>query len=185
MRFVVVGTAGAGKSTFARALATAAGCPHVELDSLYWGPGWAAASAEAFSHAVRAATAGERWVADGNYSVVRDLLWSRATHVVWLNYGRSTVMSRVVARTIRRLLLRTPICNGNRESFRMAFLSRDSILLYAFTTFTRNRRRYAALRDDPTHGHLRWVELRDSSQAMEYVQSKRSVARAQPPVVGA
>ncbi len=185
MRFVVVGTAGAGKSTFAKAMATAAGCPHVELDSLYWGPGWAAASAEAFSQAVRAATAGERWVADGNYSVVRDLLWSRATHIVWLNYGRSTVMSRVVARTIRRLLFRTPICNGNQESLRMAFLSRDSILLYAFTTFTRNRRRFAALRDDPTHRHLRWVELTESSQAMAYVRSQGGVASVQPAVVGA
>lgn len=33
------------------------------------------------------------WVADGNYSTVRDVLWSRATHVVWLNYGRFTAFS--------------------------------------------------------------------------------------------
>jgi adenylate kinase family enzyme len=185
MRFVVVGTAGVGKSTFARALATAVGCPHVELDTLYWGPGWAATSADAFAEAVRAATAGERWVADGNYSVTRELLWSRATHIVWLNFARSTVMSRVLARTIRRLLLRTPICNGNRESLRMAFLSRDSILLYAFTTFTRNRHKFAALRDDPTYGHLQWVEFTESSAAMEYVRAQGDVATVPPAVVGA
>ncbi|HCU2021331.1 TPA: AAA family ATPase [Pseudomonas aeruginosa] len=40
LRVVVVGTSGAGKSTFSAALAARLGCTHVELDRLYWGPGW-------------------------------------------------------------------------------------------------------------------------------------------------
>ena len=102
MRVIVVGTSGSGKSTFASALATAAACPYIELDRLYWGPGWTAVPPAQFEHAVLAATTGDRWVADGNYSAVRDVLWSRATHVVWLNFGRWTVFSRVLRRTIGR-----------------------------------------------------------------------------------
>lgn len=183
MRFVVVGTSGAGKSTFAGALAAAACCPHVELDRLYWAPGWQAVPVETFERSVRAATAEDRWVVDGNYSVVRELLWSRATHIIWLNPSRSTVMSRVLSRTMRRLFLRTPICNGNRESFRMTFFSKDSILLYAFATFSRNRRKYTALRQDPAYGHLQWLEIAQSVKASEFVRSQDRGAALRAQVV--
>ncbi|KVV64790.1 toxin [Burkholderia cepacia] len=158
MRFVVVGTSGAGKSTFSSALAKAAGCPYIELDRLYWGPDWTAVPPEQFERAVRAATAGDRWVADGNYGAVRDVLWSRATHVVWLNFGRRTVFSRVLWRTLRRGLMRTELSHGNRESLRMAF-SRESVLLWSYTTFARNRVKFASLRDDPKYAHLHWTEI--------------------------
>ncbi|MFO6214694.1 AAA family ATPase, partial [Pseudomonas aeruginosa] len=133
LRVVVVGTSGAGKTTFSAALAARLGCTHVELDRLYWGPGWQAVPHERFEHAVERATTAPRWVADGNYSAVRELLWGRATHVVWLNFGRWTVFSRVLRRTLARGLLRTRLSHGNRESLRMAFCSRDSILLWSWT----------------------------------------------------
>ena len=82
MRVVIIGTSGAGKSTFAAALAREMECPHVELDCLYWGPAWVPVPAESFEAGVRAATAGDRWVADGNCSAIRELLSSRATHNV-------------------------------------------------------------------------------------------------------
>ena len=159
LRVVVVGTSGAGKSTFSAALAARLGCTHVELDRLYWGPGWQAVPHERFEHAVERATTAPRWVADGNYSAVRELLWGRATHVVWLNFGRWTVFSRVLRRTLARGLLRTRLSHGNRESLRMAFCSRDSILLWSWTTFAGNRRKYTGLREDPRFAHLRWVEV--------------------------
>lgn len=83
MRYVIVGTSGVGKSTFAAALARATGSTHIELDALYWGPEWMAVPHEQFEARVRSATEGERWVADGNYTAVRDVLWARAAHIVW------------------------------------------------------------------------------------------------------
>ncbi|AOK52790.1 toxin [Burkholderia stagnalis] len=169
MRFVVVGTSGSGKSTFASALAAAADCPHIELDALYWGPGWTAVPPEQFERAVLAATAGDRWVADGNYSAVRDVLWSRATHIVWLNFGRWTVFSRVLWRTLSRGLTRTELFHGNRESLRMAFCSRDSVLLWSYTTFARNRVKFAGLRDDPKYAHLHWTEITAPSRTRAFI----------------
>lgn len=61
LRVVVVGTSGAGKSTFSAALAARLGCTHVELDRLYWGPGWQAVPHERFEHAVERATTAPRW----------------------------------------------------------------------------------------------------------------------------
>ena len=171
MRFLIVGTSGAGKSTFAQALAKAMACPYIELDRLYWGADWQPVPHSSFENAVRESTLGERWVADGNYSAVRDLLWSRATHVVWLNFGRTSVFPRLLWRTISRAILRTRLSHGNRESLRMAFLSRDSILLWSYTTFAKNRIRFPKLREDPRYAHLQWTEITRPSQAKEFLKS--------------
>ena len=176
MRLLVIGTSGAGKSTFARALAKAADCPHIELDKLYWGPGWTAVPHHQFENAVLNATTGDRWVADGNYSAVRDVLWSRATHVVWLNFGRATVLSRVLWRTLGRGLLRTTLSHGNRESLQMAFFSKDSILLWSYSTFDQNRLRFAALREDAQYGHLAWTEMTRPSDTKAFIELHRRVA---------
>jgi hypothetical protein len=85
------------------------------------------------------------------------------------------VFSRVLWRTLSRVVTRTDVCNGNRESLRMALFSRDSILLWAFTTFARNRRRYAALRDDPGFAHLQWLEITRPAEADAAI---RALARA-------
>ncbi|WP_382159130.1 toxin [Hydrogenophaga sp. ANAO-22] len=170
MRFLVVGTSGAGKSTFAEALGRAAQCPHIELDRFYWGPGWEAVPHAQFERAVLAATEGARWVADGNYSAVRDVLWPRATQVVWLNYSRWTVFSRLLWRTLGRIMTREELFQGNRESLRMSFFSRDSVLLWSYRTFETNRRKYAGLREDPRYAHLQWTEITRPSEARAFIE---------------
>lgn len=175
MRYLVIGTSGAGKSTFAEQLAAASQCAYIELDAHYWGPNWQALPVEQFRQSVLHATQGERWVADGNYSAVRDILWPRATHVVWLNYGRTTVFSRVFWRTLSRGLLRSRLSHGNRESLRMAFLSKDSILLWSLNTYTKNQAKFSALREQEALSHLEWLEWTRPSQAAAFL---KTVAKA-------
>lgn len=171
MRYLVIGTSGAGKSTFAEKLAAAARCAYIELDAHYWGPDWQAVAAEQFERSVVSATQEAAWVVDGNYSAVRDVLWPQATHVVWLNYGRFTVFSRVLWRTLSRGLARTRLSHGNRESLRMAFFSKDSILLWSLTTYSKNQKKFAALRDHAQFSHLQWTELTKPSQAPEFLKA--------------
>jgi adenylate kinase family enzyme len=115
MRIVIIGISGAGKSTMARRLATALAVPHVELDALYWEPGWRPAAPEVFHARAEAATAGPAWVVDGNYSAVRPIVWTRATHLVWLDYDRAPIMWRVIRRSIGRAVSGRELWNGNRE----------------------------------------------------------------------
>ena len=169
MRYLVVGTSGAGKSTVSKKLAESKGCPHIELDSHYWGSEWKPVPPEKFMHSVEQCTQGMCWVVDGNCSAIRDVLWSRATHVVWLNYGRFTVFSRLLWRTLSRGLSHTQLSHGNRESLRKAFFSKDSILLWSLTTYPKNQAKFAALRRQGDFAHLQWIELSRPSQARAFL----------------
>jgi adenylate kinase family enzyme len=144
-RILVIGISGSGKSTLSRTLSARLRMPHIELDGLFWKPGWVAASDAEFRAAVTRATAAPRWIADGNYSGVRDVLWPRADTVIWLDYPLSVVWSQIWARSLQRLRDREELWNGNRESFRRTFCSFDSILWWVLTNHARRRRQLTAL----------------------------------------
>ena len=65
-RVVVVGTSGSGKTTFARALASRIGVPHVEFDAYRHGPNWTETPNDIFRQNLLEALSGPVWVADGN-----------------------------------------------------------------------------------------------------------------------
>ncbi|RVU43126.1 adenylate kinase [Lujinxingia sediminis] len=156
-RYVVVGTSGSGKSTLANRLAWQTSNRHVELDRLHWLPGWQERPWDVFCEDVAAATAGERWVADGNYSVVRDVVWGRAEAVVWLDLPFRQVMSQIVVRTLRRGVTGEVVCNGNVESLARGFMSRESIILWAAKTWKKHRVRNERLlmgQREPAWQHL-------------------------------
>lgn len=180
MRFVIIGTSGCGKSTFARRLAALTRSPHIELDALHWLENWTERPDAEFAAAVQHAAQGERWVADGNYNFVRNVLWPRATHIVWLNFSRPVVFSRVLRRTARRSLLRERLWHGNRESLLRALFSRDSILVWSWTTFASNRSKYAALRSGPEYPHLTWIEFTTPQQAEAHLTDLASGLRTNP-----
>jgi len=140
LRTVVVGTSGSGKSTFAAKLASSLGAEHSELDAIFWRPGWKSIPEEQFVGDVAEIADRESWVIDGNYAPVRDYVWRRATAVVWLDLPLHRTFLRLLRRTIRRATTGETCCNGNKESLRMAFLSRDSVLLWAL----QSHRRYVA-----------------------------------------
>src|SRR5687768_11917787 len=113
-RIAVVGVSGSGKTTLACQLSERLGLPHVELDALHWDPGWTPAPAGIFRQRAAQVLQGEAWVVDGNHPEVRQLIWSRADTVVWLDYGLLLVMWRLVVRTFRRVATGEVLWNGNR-----------------------------------------------------------------------
>jgi len=177
-RIAVVGSSCAGKTTLARELASRLGAPHVELDALHWGPDWTPRPTETFRARVAAAVAAPRWVCDGNYSVVQDLVWPRATAVVWLDYGFPRVLGRALRRTLRRSLTGEELYAGNRESLRKAFLSRDSILLWVVTSWGERRRRYGALAGRGEPRQARWLHLRHPRELAGLWREVEAVAAA-------
>ncbi len=172
-RVSVIGTSGAGKSTLAAALARRLGAPCLELDSVYHQAGWAPLAAEEFRRRVAAVAEGERWVIDGNYGTVRDIVWARADTVIWLDLPKRTVMRRLVWRTLRRVGGRVELWNGNRERWRnvLTWDQDESVISWAWQTYGSRRARYAAALADPANSHLRFVRLTSPAAARRFLRA--------------
>ena len=169
-RFSVVGTIGSGKTTLAKRISEKLDIPHVELDSLHWGPNWVEAPNLVFRDRVRKALSARSWVTDGNYHQVRDIVWGQADTVVWLDYPFHTVMLRLAMRTMKRVLTREELWNGNVERLRGVF-GRDSVFWWATKTYRRRRRDYPLLLSRPENLHLSLVRLRSPRQASVWLST--------------
>jgi len=176
MRIVVVGTSGAGKTTLARRIAALLKLPHIELDAINWQSGWRDLTRhdpEEFVRRVNEAIRAEAWVLDGNYGPVRDRVWLRATHLVWLDYQRPVIMARVISRTLFRAVLRTELWAGNRERWRQ-LLRPSHPIRWAWSTWERRRRETAERLAQSECAHLVVFRLRRPSevtQAIEFLVS--------------
>lgn len=177
-RIAVIGTSGAGKTTFARRTAQCLDIPHVELDALFWEPDWTPAPVEAFRARTAAALSGDVWTTDGNYHKVRDIVWGRADTVVWLDYPLPLVLWRVTTRTLHRCLTGQELWSGNRETWRGAFFDRDGIILYALRTYRRNKRRYREIFQQLEYPHLHIVHLRSPRAGRRWLAQLPSPLRS-------
>ena len=140
---VIASASGCGKSTVARALATSLDAPYVELDAIHHQAGWTELDADELRRRVEPIVAGHRWVVDGSYrGKLGDLVLERADTVVWLDLPRRVWLPRLVARTLRRVVRREELWNGNRESLRNVFSGRDSLIAFALRNASRRRQRY-------------------------------------------
>jgi adenylate kinase family enzyme len=149
------------------ALAAALGAPHVELDAIYHQPGWVPLRDDDFRSRVAAATTTATWVVDGSYSVVREIVWDSADTVVWFDLPYAIVLGRTIRRTVRRVITREELWNGNKEPFSnlWSLNPEKSIIAWAATRHRVYRGRYAEAERDPRWGHLRFVRPRSQAEA--------------------
>jgi adenylate kinase family enzyme len=180
VRIVVVGTAGAGKTTLAKTIAATLAIQHVELDALHRDPSWQALSItdpDEFVRRIAAATTGDTWVVDGNYGLVRALVWRRATHLISLDYDRPVIMARVIRRTIVRALFRTRLWSGNVERWHH-LLQPSHPIRWAWSTWRRRRAEIEARLRQDEHAHLIVHRLRRPAEANRVL---RDLTRATAP----
>ncbi len=179
-RIIVVGTSGSGKTTLAKQLAACLARPHIELDSINWQADWTMAAD--FVEQVDAVTDQAEWVMDGNYSRAREVSWPKADMLVWLDYSLPITLWRISKRTMRRLLFREELWNGNRERFRTQFFSRDSIFLWVWTSHKRRKRDYGRFIEEAQFPHLTWVRLQSPSATAVWLQSVRQQQGNRPEI---
>jgi adenylate kinase family enzyme len=140
---VIASASGCGKTTVGRAISKRLGVPFVELDALFWRPGWTEAPDDEFRALVEPIVSTEAWVVDGSYqSKLGDLVLGNADLVVWLDLPLRVWLPRLFRRTIRRVIRGEELWAGNRESFRNVFLSRDSLLVFSLRWYRHRRRVY-------------------------------------------
>jgi adenylate kinase family enzyme len=137
VRGYVIGTSGSGKSTFAARLCSIAEIPHLELDSLRHQANWTPLPDDEMRRRVESFCAQSDWVIDGNYSFVRDIILDRVTDVFMLDYPKALVMSRIIRRTLSRMITRKELWNGNREDWKFLFKldPEENVILWAWKTY--------------------------------------------------
>lgn len=164
-RVVIVGDSGSGKTTVASRTAHTLGLAHVELDALFHEPGWQQADPEVFRQRVAQVAAQDAWVADGNYSGrVQDLLWPRATAIVWLDLPLAVTVPRLLRRTLTRAVGRVELWNGNRERLRHV-LHPEHPLWWTLRRHRDRRRSYQKHMDE------RWVRLTSQTEIDRWLNS--------------
>ena len=85
-RVIVIGSPGAGKSTFARALRDKTGLPLHYLDMLWHKPDKTTVTREAFDAMLAQILQGERWIIDGDYSRTLETRLKACDAVFFLDY---------------------------------------------------------------------------------------------------
>ena len=174
-RLFVCGNGGSGKSTMARAIASAFRARSVEIDALRWTPQWTLRPVEEVLELLEAATTEARWVVeDGSVRWVR-LLSSRADLIVWLDPPLAGCLARVVWRSVLRWGSRYP-ASRDREPLRLSWRHWQWCWRY------RGERRPAHLdlarRASDRVVHLtRWRDIRRLARALEASRDRILPAR--------
>ena len=167
-RVSVVGTAGSGKTTVASKIAKIIGTKHVELDAIHWRQGWQEIPEDEFRKIVSRETAEESWVVDGNYTDVGDIIWSKADTLIWLDLPFLTLFSRVLWRTLRRVVKREKLWNDNTEGLD-ALIGSNSMPLWVIKTYWRRKRDYPILLSKPEYSHLNIIRLKTEREIKEWL----------------
>ncbi len=170
-RISIKGTSGAGKTTLGAALAHRLGVPYIELDALHHGPNWSQPTAEEFRARVREVMAGlpDGWVIDGNYDTkLGETVTGEADTIVWLDLPLPLKMHRVVRRTLHRIRNDVELWNGNRETWRNMFVSRDSLLPYMVRAHRRHRRVWP----ERFGGDPRLIRLRSDAEVRRWLEEQ-------------
>lgn len=171
-RINVIGTTGSGKSTFANRLADKLGYTCIHMDQLFWKPDWVESSDEEFIPKVKEVVSGETWILDGNYSRTNNIKWKNADTVIWLDYSYPRTLFQLLKRTVSRVVTKEELWpgTGNRESFRKAFMSKDSIFIWFFKCYRRNKVRYENLDRSFRQGHIKFIRLRSPKEAEAFIE---------------
>ncbi|MFF5081366.1 adenylate kinase [Actinoplanes sp. NPDC000266] len=163
------GVTGAGKSTMAARIGERLGLPYHSIDDLMWEPGWVEVPDEIQRDRIREVCAADAWVIDAAYMKWADIVLSRTDLIVGLDMPRHVSFGRLVRRSLTRVIRRTEICNGNRESFRNLLLDRDSLLYFHFRSWGRKRARMRQWQAHPDFPET--ILLRSPGEARDWLAS--------------
>ncbi len=172
-RIVVVGVTGCGKSMLAERLADRLGLEFIELDALYWKPGWVESNLDEFREKVRTAISAPAWALAGNYSQVRELVWPRAEAVIWLDYKFQLVFRRLWNRTWQRWWKKETLWGSNYERLWPQFKiwSKESLFHWQVLSYRRHKRLYPQLFASPDYAHLKILRFKTPGEMEEWLHS--------------
>ena len=175
-RILVWGNSCSGKSTLAKSLALHHDLKLIELDALNWLPNWQGLNAtdpERLTRRMRAATQGDRWVADGSYtSQAREAFWPKLDTVIWLDLPRPLLLRRCLQRSWQRWRSQELLWGTTRESFMKqlkVWRGEESLLWWVYTQHHRKRTETQKFLTDGTWRDVTFIRLTSEREVAEFV----------------
>ncbi len=169
-RIVIVGSSSTGKTTLAKNISKKLNIKHQELDEFFWEANWKEADPDVFINRVEQLTQTNEWVIDGNYSKIRDLVWSRATDVIWLDYPIKLILSQFFKRSFVRAFKREELWNSNKESLWNNLLKSDSLLMWILKTRKVYKQRYNDIINSNIYPQVKYHHMKSHSDSNELLQ---------------
>jgi adenylate kinase family enzyme len=122
-KVLVIGSGGAGKSTFSGRLSKLLEIEVIHLDVLYWNPGWIETPKPEWRKRVEELLERETWIMDGNYSGTLDIRLEACDTVVFLDLARTVCLWRVLKRAmLYRNGGRPDMAQGCHEKLSLQFM---------------------------------------------------------------
>jgi len=122
-KVLVIGSGGAGKSTFARHLGELLELEVIHLDSLYWSAGWVEMPKTEWQSVVDELLSRRAWIIDGNYSGTLQMRLEACDTVIFLDMSRVICLGRLLKRAVLYRGERRPdMAEGCREKLNFKFI---------------------------------------------------------------
>ena len=123
-KILVIGSGGAGKSTFAKRLSEILHLEVIHLDSLYWHTGWVETPKPEWKNRVAELLAQDSWIMDGNYSGTLELRFAACDTVIFLDIAPLICLWRIGKRLLQyRNRNRPDMAEGCHERLDLKFIS--------------------------------------------------------------
>jgi hypothetical protein len=108
-------------------------------------------------------------VLDGLYErKIGDLILREADTLVWLDLRLPLVLLRLVLRAVTDIVTRRDLFNGNRQTWRFAFFTRDSLVSFAVKQHFKHRRVWPSALE--SHPNLQIVRLRSPREVEGWLE---------------
>lgn len=122
-KIIIIGSGGAGKSTFARKLGHKLNRKVYHLDALFWKPNWVGVSRDEQIKVQHTLVQEEEWIIDGNYGGTMEIRLQAADTIIFLDIPRTICVFRVLKRMIQyRNKTRPDMGEGCKERIDIHFL---------------------------------------------------------------
>ncbi len=122
-KIIVIGSGGAGKSTFSNRLGDALNIEVIHLDKLFWRPNWTRTPEAEWVVILRRELARDAWIMDGNFGGTREMRIEACDTVIFLDMPRWLCLYRILKRSVLyRTGARPDMAEGCKERFDPEFI---------------------------------------------------------------
>ena len=166
-RILIIGNAGSGKTTFAKALAEKTQLPLIHLDKLFWCGEWEHLSRDEFDAALQIELEKSEWIIDGNFSRTIPHRLKYCDTVIYFDLPTITCLWGSTVRVVKNYGKSRDDMGGNCPEY----FDKQKVSLYKAIFFfnRKHRKRYRKLLEEQADKKI--VIFKSRKQAYSYLNS--------------